>query len=145
MGIDWWLVETYHELDQLIFWTVVCIVVLVAIRFIELLLKIFQSQGESAYRPGPFGALGPFFGQPAEIRKPESAVEADRIHAYKRWGALLSFICIVGGLLLFFFGIVDEAGTVKLSEVEITDAAPGIFFLVFGFLIWRGLSIGKKP
>lgn len=55
---------------------------------------------------------------------------------YAVTGQVLGFICILGGLMLFFNGIAGSTSwTAKIlgAESTITDAAPGAVLFVVGF------------
>ena len=91
--------------NTITFWVVVAVVVPVLIRFlfVAAAFSSFKKQllGDTdKYKPGPLGTLGPFFGVPAVIPKSAVEIESDRQHAYRKWGTILSGLCIFGGRLL---------------------------------------------
>ena len=130
--------------DTFAFWIVIIAVVPVLIKFL-FVAKFFASLkggmgGDSdKYKPGPMGALGPFFGYPAVILKSQSEIEHDRGHSYKKWGSLLSAFCIVGGIFLFTIGVSGAADVEINSVVTLKNAAPGTILFVIGFLIWKNV------
>lgn len=59
---------------------------------------------------------------------------------YSILGWLLGFSCVVGGILLFFYGISgnsDMKGAVGGFNITVTNAAPGTILFIIGiFVVW---------
>jgi hypothetical protein len=138
-----WVVQQQQQqmqsiYDQAVTWFVIALVVGIAAKFAPLFLWFRGTRRSSEYVPSPYGFLGPLFGMPA-VRKSPEEIEADRRHAYKKWGSILSTSCFLGGVLLFVLGVQSNEGQdVSVADViTIKNAAPGSILMVFGFLIWR--------
>src|SRR5262245_49177976 len=133
--------ETSSIFDGLMFWIVISVLVPIFIKFalVAAAYSAFKKHlvGDSSYRPGPLGALGPFFGVPAYVQKTDEEIEAERQHAYKKWGMILCSVSIVGGLALFFAGIMGSTDVDISGVVVLKNAAPGTILFVVGFLILR--------
>ena len=133
--------------DTITFWIIIAAVGGVLVRFVLAVaaFKAIQKSltGGSEYQSGPLGPLGPIFGVPANVRKSQSAIEADRSHSYRKWGTILSFLCILGGIFLFTIGVTGNSDVEIASVVAIKNAAPGTILFVLGFLVWRGLQKEK--
>jgi hypothetical protein len=127
--------------DELTFWIVISVLVPIFIKFalVAVAYSAFKKHlgGDGRYRPGPLGAIGPFFGVPAYVQKTDEEIEAERQHAYKKWGMILCAVSIVGGLALFFAGIMGSTDVEISGVVILKNAAPGTILFVVGFLIWR--------
>ncbi len=127
--------------DSIALWVVLAVVVPVFIKFalVASMLSSFRKSvtGGDRYKPGPLGMWGPLFGLPAVIPKARDEVESDRLHAYRKWGATLSALCIFGGLLLFVIGVEGSSSVELFSITTITNAAPGTILFVLGFLFWK--------
>lgn len=128
--------------DTWTFWIVVMIIIPVLFKFL-LVASVFRSiknpylGNTDRYRPGPYGDLGPLFGFPAFIPKSQSEIKSDRKHAYKKWGTLLSALCISGGIFLFIIGVSGQTDLDVPAIGKIQDAAPGTILFVIGFLFWK--------
>ena len=128
--------------DTITFWVVIAIVVPVLIKFLFVAAAFSsvkkQLLGDTdKYKHGPLGALGPFFGVPAVIPKSAAEIESDRQHTYRKWGTILSGLCILGGLFLFMIGVTGHTDIDVAAIGKIRDAAPGTILFIIGFLFWR--------
>lgn len=123
--------------DTITLWIVIAAIAPVFIKFIVIASAIKKFTGGNQYKPGPLGMIGPLLGFPAVVPKSSAEIASDRNHAYKKWGTLLSILCILGGLYLFAIGVTGNASVEIPTLVKITNAAPGTVLFVLGFLFWK--------